>query len=83
MIYLDHAASTMILKGALKVLENSMLNDFANPSSSHRLGRELSDKIERDRKSFLDIQGCGIHYDFLFTSSATESNNTVIKGISL
>ncbi|MEN8154029.1 MAG: aminotransferase class V-fold PLP-dependent enzyme, partial [Acidobacteriota bacterium] len=56
---------------------------FANPSSSHRLGRELSDKIERDRKSFLDIQGCGTHYDFLFTSSATESNNTVIKGISL
>lgn len=83
MIYLDHAASTLILEGVLKILENSMLNDFANPSSSHKFGRKLSERIDKERKFFLDVAGCGTGYDFVFTSSATESNNTVIKGISV
>lgn len=83
MIYLDHAASTLILEGVLKTLENSMLNDFANPSSSHKFGRKLSERIDKERKFFLDVAGCGTGYDFVFTSSATESNNTVIKGISV
>ncbi len=83
MIYLDHAASTLILEGVLKILKNSMLNDFANPSSSHKFGRKLSERIDKERKFFLDVAACGTGYDFVFTSSATESNNTVIKGISV
>ncbi len=83
MIYLDHAASTSMWEEALEVLISSSREDYSNPSSSHKLGRGILRKIEDSRKFMLDFLEAGLLYDLFFTSSATESNNTVIKGLDL
>lgn len=83
MLYLDHAASSPIRSRALEVLETSLRENFANPSSAHKLGKALSKQIEGCRKGFLEMLQAGPDYRFIFTSSATESNNTVINGLDL
>ncbi len=74
MLYLDHAASSPLLPGVKKSMIEA-LDWSGNPASSHMLGRELKKKIESAR-TFFESQGPG---KFIFTSSATESNNTIIN----
>ena len=83
MLYLDFAASAPIRPSVLRILEESFRVDFANASASHKLGREVAKKVENCREFFLkSVKGDSL-YDLIFTSSATESNNTIIKGIKL
>ena len=83
MLYLDFAASSPIREKALNVLEVSFRENFANPSSTHKLGKELHRRIETCRSHLLEFVGAGNTYRLIFTSSATESNNTVTKGLNL
>ncbi len=79
MIYLDCAASTPLSVEVVTVLADSFSNDFASPSANHSLGRELENKITQYRKYFTKILNAS-DYRFIFTSSASESNNMVIRG---
>jgi len=83
MIYFDHAASSPIPGNVIGILTKSLKEDFANPSSLHKIGKNLSGRIEDCRKFLLKSVDCEYGFDFVFTSSATESNNMVIKGLSL
>lgn len=83
MIYLDHAATTPINLEVLNFMTKSFIDDFANPSSGHKLGKNLKSKIDELRLEFLKKLGGQSGDHFYFTSSATESNNTVIKGLNL
>lgn len=83
MNYFDHAASSTIYPEVLDVLTQTMKDDFANPSAQHILGQNLQEKIEIFREDFLKAIGANKNDSFIFTSSATESNNTVIRGLSL
>lgn len=81
MLYFDYAASSPLSKTALSIYEEGFLK-FANPSSNHALGRALFREIEEDRNKILDALGLSKdQYHLLFTSSATESNNLIIKGV--
>lgn len=81
MIYFDHAASTPMDDGALQLLCTNLKNDFANPAAKHKLGLSLNKKIDSARAQILEIFGLK-NFDVIFTSSATEANNTVIKNYS-
>lgn len=81
MNYFDHAASTFLYPEVLDQLQSSLKEDFANPSAQHILGHDLGEKISFYREDFLKTLGASKNDSFIFTSSATESNNTVIKGI--
>lgn len=83
MNYFDHAASTFLYPEVLDSLSASFKQDFANPSARHVLGQELGEKISLYRQDFLRALGASKIDSFVFTSSATESNNTVIKGLNL
>jgi cysteine desulfurase len=83
MLYLDFAASTPISSRALNVLQRTMLEDFANPSAAHKLGKNLLKRIEEARSEFLNILNAPKGFEFIFTGSATESNNMIIRGLSL
>ncbi len=83
MIYLDYAASAPIRESALRILDESLRLDYANSSAAHTLGKKISKKVENCRDFFLKTIGGEKHYDLIFTSSASESNNTIIKGIRL
>jgi cysteine desulfurase len=80
MKYFDHAASSMIFPTVLEVLTKSLKEDFANPSAKHLLGHKLHEQLSYFREDFLKSLGGKPDDFFSFTSSASESNNTVILG---
>ncbi|OFZ23806.1 MAG: hypothetical protein A2202_01745 [Bdellovibrionales bacterium RIFOXYA1_FULL_36_14] len=83
MIYLDYAASSPVKEAAIKVLMHSTVNDFANPSSNHQLGLDLTNKINLIREKMLNLLGIKRGYRVIFVSSATEANNLVIRGLAI
>lgn len=76
-IYFDHNATTPLLPEArLAWLEAS--EKFAgNPSSPHRLGARADTALNEAREKLAAILGCHAA-EVIFTSGATESNNTVL-----
>jgi cysteine desulfurase len=83
MIYFDNAASTPLYPEVIATICDSLTKDFANPSSNHRLGRIQKEQIDLYQKDFLKLLGTDSADHFIFTSSATESNNTIINGLEL
>lgn len=81
MNYFDHAASTPLYPEVANSLIFSLQQDFANPGAIHLLGQELAEKISQYRVNFLKALDASNNDHFIFTSSATESNNTVIRGL--
>lgn len=81
MNYFDHAASTFIYPEVLDLMAKSFKEDYANPNSQHQFGSNLLKKIEEARSHFLVALKCAKSDLFIFTSSATESNNTVVRGL--
>jgi len=79
-IYLDHNATTMIDPEVAEEMRPYIYEIFGNPSSSHKLGKEAKDAIERARSNVADLIGCNSS-EIIFTSGGTESNNMVIKGM--
>ena len=83
MIYLDHAASTRVKERSQAVLVNSLVEDFANPSAAHKLGKSALKKVNKARSLILKLMGAQKSDQLIFLSSATEANNLVIKGLKL
>jgi cysteine desulfurase len=81
MNYFDHAASSILYPEVLETLTKSFREDFANPSAQHELGHNLLEKILEIKEKFKKQIGAKAEDVLVFTSSATESNNTVIQGI--
>lgn len=80
MIYLDYAANCPVDQEVLDVYYKTVMNEFANPNSIHRLGIEakalLDKSTEEIAKAFNVTKD-----DIIYTSGATESNNLVIQGV--
>ncbi|MGO1922388.1 MAG: cysteine desulfurase family protein [Jeotgalicoccus sp.] len=78
-IYVDYAATTPLDKEILKsMLDNA--DKFGNPSSIHRIGKEAKAFYETSRKNVAKELGAYAD-EIVFTGSATEANNMVIRGI--
>lgn len=80
MIYLDFAASTPVLPEVMEAMRPWFTDYYANPSSSHQMGRQAAEAIEQARVTIADEIGA-YPSEIIFTSGATESNNLAIKGI--
>lgn len=82
MIYLDYSATTKADKKVIEKFVETEENYFANPNSNHCLGKEC--KREIDKAIALICESLGIKEDeIIFTSGASESNNTVLKGLNV
>ena len=82
MIYLDNAATTPVDSDVIKVIQESLENEYGNPSSIYQLGRQTREIVESSRKVFAQ----SIHAkpeDIIITSGGTESNNTAIIATAL
>jgi cysteine desulfurase len=79
MIYLDYNATAPLHKNVIKIIQSLKLEDFGNPSSVHKIGRNSKKIVEEVRRNILSILKAS-NYDLVFTSGATESNNLAIKG---
>ena len=77
MIYLDYNATTPVLPEVLEAMMPYFTTEWGNPSSTYKFGYKIKTAIERAREQVADL--IGAHpMEVLFTSCATESNNTAI-----
>lgn len=82
-IYMDYQSTTPLDPAAREAMLPFMGDKFGNPhSSSHRFGWEADASIEVARGQVAELAGVNVD-DLYFTSGATESNNTAIKGLAL
>jgi len=79
--YLDNAATTRVLPEAVRLIDQILSEDYGNPSSLHRKGHEAEKYIRHARTQIADVLKCDPKSVY-FTSCATESSNTVIRGVS-
>ena len=79
-VYLDNNATTPPLPEVRAAVLNA-LGAFGNPSSSHTAGERGREQLRTARDSLASLVGCDPDA-IVFTSGATEANNTVIRGFS-
>ena len=81
-IYLDHAATSPVDPAVAAEMMRHLGADgtFANPSSSHAMGREAALVVERARRVIAARIGAD-PAGLVFTSGATEANNLAVKGV--
>jgi cysteine desulfurase len=78
-VYFDNAATTAIDEEVLEAMMPYLKEHFGNPSTQYSFGRDTRAAIEDARKTIAQL----IHAtagEIVFTSGATEANNTAIKG---
>lgn len=81
-IYLDYAATTPVDPRVIKVMLPYFREKFGNTMSLYSFGQEARQALEESREEVADLIGANPN-EIIFTSSATESNNLVLKGIAL
>lgn len=79
-IYLDYSATTPPDPAVIDYLAKLAHDFYGNANSSHSVGQKSNDRLQRDIQKICDY--LGIQPDeIIFTSGASESNNTVLKGV--
>jgi len=79
-IYLDYAATTPVDKRVLKEMLPYFSEEFGNSMSLHSFGQASKLALENSRQILADLINAKPN-EIIFTGSATESNNTVLKGL--
>jgi len=82
-IYLDYAATTPVDPKVAEAMGQCLTMEgvFANPASrSHIYGWQAEERVELARRHVADLLSCDSR-EVVWTSGATESNNTAIKGV--
>jgi cysteine desulfurase len=80
MIYLDYNATTPVAPEVFRAMQPFLTGEFGNPSCDYPLGLKSCEAVGRARKEVAALLGCGPDA-IVFTSGATEANNTVLKGV--
>ncbi len=77
-IYLDWNATTPPHPEVLSAMARASHETWANPASTHRLGRRARAIVEDARERLAEL--CAVHSrDVLFTSGGTEANNLALS----
>lgn len=79
-IYLDYAATTPVSKRVAEAMTPYFSEKYGNPSSLHRKGQEAQAAIDSARAAVSELLEVSWKEVF-FTASATESINTILRGI--
>ena len=80
MIYFDNSATTFVSDAVrAKIVELTEDSLSANPGALHKLGNKANELYEAIRKETAELLGARPE-EIFFTSCATESANTAIKG---
>jgi cysteine desulfurase len=80
MIYLDYNATTPVAPEVFRALRPFLEAEFGNPSCDYPLGRRAREAVQQAREDVAALLGC-TPPEIVFTSGATEANNTVLKGV--
>jgi cysteine desulfurase len=80
MIYLDYNATTPVAPEVFRAMEPFLTGEYGNPSCDYPLGLKSCEAIHNAREKVATLLGCTPEA-IVFTSGATEANNTVLKGV--
>ncbi|NOU36256.1 MAG: cysteine desulfurase [Kiritimatiellaceae bacterium] len=80
MIYLDYNATGPMLPEVLNAMCPFFCEQWANPSSPYAFAKQASDAIEIARSHVASLIGAKPN-EIVFSSCATESNQTVLHGV--
>lgn len=79
-IYLDNSATTKLDREVLKEMLPYLQENYGNPSSAYRIGRENKAIIEDARKQVAKVLNANTE-EIYFTSGGSESDNMALKGV--
>jgi cysteine desulfurase len=79
-IYVDNNATTAVAPEVIASMLPYLEEEYFNPSSMYEASRPAADAIEESKKTVARFLNAGIPSQIVFTSCATESNNTAILG---
>lgn len=79
-LYLDGASTTRVNPEILKDVDLLLKQYYGNADSLHTLGQRVSSLVAQSRKQVASTLGV-LEHEVIFTSGASESNVSAIKGI--
>ncbi|MBL7573354.1 cysteine desulfurase [Staphylococcus saccharolyticus] len=79
-VYADYAATTPVKQEVVEAMMPIYNEHYGNPSSIHSVGRDARKYLDQSRRKVAQLLGAKPN-EVIFTSGATESNNTAIKGL--
>jgi cysteine desulfurase len=79
-IYLDNNATTKVAPEVVDAMMPFLTDQYFNPSSMYEAARGPADAIDEARKTIARNLGHARPSEILFTSCASESNNTAVFG---
>lgn len=77
MIYLDNASTTRIDPKVLERMIPYMTEEYGNPGTLYKLGRDAKEAVEKARAQVAEFVGASRPDQIIFTSGGTEANNMV------
>ena len=80
-VYLDNNATTKVDPAVYKAMEPFFCHIYGNPNSLHKFGAGTHPKMVEALNYLYDGINAADADDIIITANATESNNTVLKGI--
>ncbi|HSE90343.1 MAG TPA: aminotransferase class V-fold PLP-dependent enzyme, partial [Candidatus Binatia bacterium] len=80
-VYFDNNATTRILPGVAAAMQPYLTELYGNPSSIHRFGAQVSQKINEARMRVASLVGASDPIEIIFTSCGTEGDNAAIRGM--
>ena len=78
-VYFDNNATTRVAPEVRDVMLPFLDNLYGNPSSMHAFGGRVAKYVDRAREEVARFVNCSPE-EIIFTSCATESDNTAIRG---
>ncbi|WAM34672.1 cysteine desulfurase NifS [Caldicellulosiruptor morganii] len=79
-VYFDHAATTPLKREVLDEMMPYLTEQYGNPSTIYKLGREAKKAIENARERVAKALNADVQ-EIFFTSGGTESDNWALKGV--
>lgn len=80
-IYFDNNATTRVLPEVAEAMMPFFTEQYGNPSSIHRFGSQVGQKIGEARAQVAALIGAADPVEVLFTSCGTEGDNAAIRGM--
>ncbi len=77
-VYLDNAATTQVRASVITKMQEALVHNYGNPSSTHSFGRTVKSAIENTRKTI--AKQLNAHpSEIIFTSGGTEADNMILR----
>jgi cysteine desulfurase len=80
-IYFDNNATTRVVPEVFEAMRPFLTDLYGNPSSIHRFGSQVGQKIGEARAQVAEFIGAADPVEIIFTSCGTEGDNAAIRGM--